>query len=273
MSDPPDRYSAAIESNHLALYRYWCERIPGSYLREDDAVFIAITGIAHPLGNAVLRTRWDASLAPEAIRERIAATLEPFKARRVPLIWYVWPWSRPADLGRSLEAAGPADAGSSPAMALDLATWSDETSGPPGLRIERVHDAATRERWSDVASAGSGFSQQGAEAVRPLARVAGYGDPLRHYLGWLDEEPVATTALFVADGIAGIFGVATLPPVRRRGIGAALTVAALRDPRGLGCHTAILTSSRMGEGVYRQLGFVERCRVGEYIWRSEATTA
>ncbi len=274
MSDAPDQYSAAIEANHLALYRYWCERIPGSYLREDDASFIAITGVPHlAFGNVVLRTLWDESLAPKAIRERIAATLQPFKARRVPLIWYVWPRSRPADLGRYLEAAGPASVGNSPAMALDLDAWPDNVPHPPGLRIEPVRDAIMLERWIDVLFMGAVSSEQAYADVRLLARAHGYDIPFRDYLGWLDEEPVATTSLFVAEGIAGISVVVTLPLARRRGIGAALTAAALRDACELGCHTAILISLPMGESVYRRLGFVERCRVEEYVWRPEATTA
>jgi hypothetical protein len=174
VSDASDRYCAVIEANHLALYRYWCERILGSYLCEDDASFVVITGVPHAaVYNVLLLTLRDEPLAPEAIRERIAATLQPFKVLRVPLVWYVWPSSRPADLARHLEAVGPARVVNSPAMALDRTAWPGNVPHPPSLRMEQVRDASTLERWIDLPFTGFGFCRQA------------------------DEEPVAMTALFL----------------------------------------------------------------------------
>jgi ribosomal protein S18 acetylase RimI-like enzyme len=77
---------------------------------------------------------------------------------------------------------------------------------------------------------------------------------------------VATTTLFLMDGVAGIYNVATLPEARGRGIGAVMTVHALRRAQALGARAAIQLASPMGERIYRRLGFVERCRVGWYLW-------
>ncbi len=51
-----------------------------------------------------------------------------------------------------------------------------------------------------------------------------------------------------------------------RRIGAVMTVHALRHAQALGARAAILLSSPMGERIYQRLGFVERCRVGQYLW-------
>jgi GNAT superfamily N-acetyltransferase len=77
----------------------------------------------------------------------------------------------------------------------------------------------------------------------------------RHYLGWWQGAPVATTSLFLSAEVAGVYFVFTLPEARRQGIGAAITLAALQEARQLGYNIGVLGSSVMGYPVYRRLGF------------------
>ena len=78
---------------------------------------------------------------------------------------------------------------------------------------------------------------------------------------------MATASLFLAAGVAGIYFVCTVPSARRQGIGAAITLAALTEAQALGYRIAVLSSSSMGYGIYRRLGFAEYCRIGIYTWR------
>jgi GNAT superfamily N-acetyltransferase len=64
-----------------------------------------------------------------------------------------------------------------------------------------------------------------------------------------------------------MYFVCTVEPARRRGIGTAITLAALREAWDLGYTVGVLGSSEMGYPVYRRLGFVEYCRIGLYGWR------
>jgi ribosomal protein S18 acetylase RimI-like enzyme len=61
--------------------------------------------------------------------------------------------------------------------------------------------------------------------------------------------------------VAGIYNVTTPPAYRRRGIGTALTAAALLAGRDRALRTGILQATAEGEPVYRRMGFTT---VGEY---------
>jgi predicted acetyltransferase len=80
---------------------------------------------------------------------------------------------------------------------------------------------------------------------------------------------VSTSLLFLAEGVAGIYFVATIPEARRRGIGFAITIKALKEAREMGYWVSILQASKMGEPVYRKIGFQEYCKISSYIWMNE----
>ncbi|MBV8948449.1 MAG: GNAT family N-acetyltransferase [Solirubrobacterales bacterium] len=67
-------------------------------------------------------------------------------------------------------------------------------------------------------------------------------------------------------GIAGIYDMGVRPEYRRRGIGRALTLAAGRLARDLGCTHAVLNATPEGELLYRTVGF-GRLGEGRTWWR------
>jgi ribosomal protein S18 acetylase RimI-like enzyme len=75
-------------------------------------------------------------------------------------------------------------------------------------------------------------------------------------------------------GIAGIYDMGVRPEDRRHGIGRALTLAAGRLARGLGCSHAVLNATPEGELLYRTVGF-RRLGEGRTWWRhpGERTTS
>jgi hypothetical protein len=53
----------------------------------------------------------------------------------------------------------------------------------------------------------------------------GTSKTLRHYIGHLDGELVATSTILLSDGVAGLYMVATMPEARGKGVGSYTTVA------------------------------------------------
>jgi GNAT superfamily N-acetyltransferase len=257
----PERIVDAVERNWRAAVGAF-GLAPTTVIRDDPELFWFITGLPDGSFNSIMY----ANLAPDRVD---AAIDELFRLREtygVPVGWLVGPSSRPTDLPERLEARGLRRHVTLTPMTLALASVQPEPVAVPGLSIERVEDAATLATWA--ATEGRGFQSTGALG-RGLAAIrrgmgVGHGRPLYHLLGRLDGRPVATATYVLAAGIVGIFDVSTVPEARGRGIGTAMTVAALRAGREAGYEIAFLQPSAMGRNLYERLGFRECCTCGGY---------
>ena len=208
-----------------------------------------------------------ADLTREEADGEIEASLQRMRAHWVPGSWHVGPSMRPPDLGGRLIAHGFEYVGDDIGMSVDLSELPERVPVPENLVIERVHDEAGLAAWVEALGSGFGEGPVEAEWVGEMYRRLGFEGPWRHYFGILAGEPVATATSFFGAGVAGIYFVCTVERARRRGIGAALTLAALREARKMGYGVGVLGSSEMGYPVYRGLGFEEYCRIGLYEWR------
>jgi GNAT superfamily N-acetyltransferase len=144
---------------------------------------------------------------------------------------------RPGDLAHRLLAAGFEDGGEEPAMAADLTSAPYSPAAVDGLRVEEVRTAAELDDYRQVLAAGFGEGPPEATWVTEVFRRIGVAGDAGwwHLLGRLDGQAVATATVFVhpAD-VAGVYFVCTTPEARRRGIGAAVTAAAVRGARERG---------------------------------------
>lgn len=253
--------ASAVEENAVE-FLLAMGRTGGGDERRDGRIHWTIGGSPIGYHNAVVR----ADLAPEDADAAIVESQEAMRAAGVPGSWHVGPSMRPDDLGERLEAHG-FEAAPEPGMAADLEDVP-EMGMSPGLTVERVVDAMGMDGFEAVLAAGFGEGPPEARWVRTTYERIGLGDDTswRHYVGRLDGKPVATASLFFAAGVAGIYFVCTVPELRRRGLGAAISRHAMLAARELGLRTAVLGSSPMGHRVYERLGFREICPVVVYEW-------
>ena len=257
--------NAAIEENLLFAFIPALSRWSRAEVHDKGAVKWFITDIPFPLFNSVFSAHLEA--------DRISAAIESItscaRLRNVPLVWRIGPATRPQDLGKHLEEHGFINEGQEPGMAVELEKLNEEVPVPSGLTIERVGSAEGLQQWSQTGVAGFGWPGFVAEAIYDLMSHADAETTLA-YLGWLNDEPVATSLLVLAAGVAGIYNVATIPEARRQGIGTLMTLLPLREARMRGYRVGILSASEMGVGVYRRLGFWEYCKIGRYMWLPES---
>ena len=230
-------------------------RAGGGVERDDGEVVWTVGGSPIGYHNAVVACAVDPARADEVI-EQWAGELDH---RGVPGSWHLSPSMRPADLAARLVAHGFEDGGEEPAMVADLGAPVPRLPPVAGLVVDRVRTTSDLDAYRDVLAAGFGAGPPEATWATEVFGRIGLGDGAwRHLLGRLGGAPVATATVFVEPAhVAGIYFVCTAPAARRRGVGAAVTAAALQEARAMGCVTSVLGSSPMGYRVYRRLGFEE----------------
>lgn len=211
--------------------------------------------------NAVLATH----LEPDAAHEVIGEMLTRLRVLNAPFVWWVMPSASPSDLARRLQAHGLVDDGRWPAYAVA----TDALADPPpvgGLEIRRVRSGEDLDTYLGIYAPILSPSPASTELFVRATKRIGLGEdaPEEHFIGLLHGEPVATVSLVTAGGAAGIYNVTTVEAARGRGIGAAMTAAAVRHGADRGFLLATLQASTMGRSVYERLGFEFVCDLLPY---------
>lgn len=251
---------AAMEANYISYFAGFA-RLPNLELHIDPEIIWLSSNLR--FWNTVLR----AQLAPSRVANRVESTCAYFKSLNMPLLWQTLPSTQPPDLGSYLKTRGLKPVGGRPHMAADLLNLPAELPVPPGLLIERVYDDASFDKWFRASVAGFEMSLPYAAIYADAYTAFGFepDSPFLHYVGYLHDEPVTSSTLLLADGVAGIYDVSTVRSARRQGLGAAITLAPLLEAHTRGYRYAILQSSQEGYNVYRSLGFEEQYREDNYL--------
>ena len=174
-----------------------------------------------------------------------------------------------ADWGTQLPTYGLVYDKNYACMATDLQALNEELIVSTNLTIEPVSDKEILKHWVNSALIGFGLSSNSDNSCFNLFVGLGFDMRLRNYLGLIDGKPVATSQLFLAAGVAGIYWVTTIPAARRQGIGMAMTLAPLRE--ALPWVTALVFHpSDMGRGMYRRLGFDDYGKLSHGMWIAKA---
>ena len=253
----------AIDDNNNAFYAFW-HRSPAvrGYLRD------GLSWFESGYHASFMNTIWRAEFAPEEIDTRIEAIKADFGGRQLPLTWSVDSNSRPADLGERLKAHG-LYAESDQCLAADLCALNEGLPCPNGLTIELVADVESLRRWAETDASVFGMGAAYAEGVTAIEGAHGFDPalPRRMYLGWYQDKPAATVNVFLGGGVVGVYAVSVVEAYRRRGIGSAMMLRALRWAREQGYRVAVLGASEMGRSMYERVGFrAVPYRTHTYFW-------
>ncbi len=260
--------AAAIEDNLFALFRATTQ-LPGSELVEDEQFSYHDT----PLPSPIFKGVWRAKLAPDQTDTAIEQMITHYQARNSPLAgWWFNDQPQPPDLVERLLAHGFELSYIALGMALDLNYADAAYRVPEGLEIVEATDEQTLNDWATTLyhAYDEEFPLASARVFPDATLTLGADCPWRAYIGYWNGQPAATNLVFVGGGVAGLFCVGTIPGLRGKGIGAAITLKPLLDARALGYHYGVLFASEMGIPMYRKIGFRPvGIDIGRCVWVNE----
>lgn len=255
----------AIEVNLNEEMVYFGRGLPQAELHKTPELLWIYTGPQGP--NAVLHSRF-ATQDPTYIHAQIDEMLQFFNTRNVEFGWTIGPTALPTNLATTLETRGFVNSGNTTGMAIDVHASNDHIHVHPDLTITEIEDLESLKIQRTIEILGFGSSEAAAQNYYETYLHAGFGKsmPWHHYIGRLHDEPVAIASLLFHAGVAGIFGVASIPSARRQGVGAAMTLHTLREARRHGYRVAVLSPTEMSIAIYRRIGFQEYCKLHHYQW-------
>ena len=275
--------ASAVQENLFALFRAMTA-LPGSELVEGEKLSRHLAFPSNPMYKGVWRTRLEKEELDVAIKDTIAW----FKSRSAPFFfWWTGPGTMPPDLDERLMAHGlismaeqakemapgiiSTEAGA-PGMIGDLRKMNEAVLNqtPGGFIIEEVLDETSLSDFKRVLIEGYEIPDVMADGWMQATQRLGIGKtPWRMYLGRFNGEPVATNIVLNGAGVAGVYGVATVPSARGKGFGGAITLKPLLNARNEGYNYAVLFASEMGIHAYERIGF-QQCgiRINRYLWRN-----
>ncbi len=262
---PDNALVTAIRANLCEFFRHVSRCIPEECF-EDGKYTRWYTRLLHPWFNGVLSSQMPTNLEEPFIRQ----TIEYFHEKKIgAFTWWMEPHLQRSDWEPLLSKHGFRFSDDTPGMAADLQALNEPAQTVDGLEVRVVADEESLRTWTHIFASGYGLPDEWENDIYTLWWKLGLGYPLRNFIGYLNDKPVATSCLFFGAGVAGVYSVSTLPEVRGKGIGAAVTLRPLLNARDMGSRIGVLQSSEMGYNIYKKLGFKHLCQI-EYFYRSLA---
>jgi len=252
-----EQVATAIELNHLATLREFAQGDRSELLVNAEMIRVS-TGVAYPLLNFVARPRFD----HRQVDGRIAALVEYFGERHLPFLVYLHPSAMPQDLAYRLGRRGLHHWGIQDAMAVERLNPNVRTN--PNVQIEVARDPETLAKAAEINAQVYHLPPNAAAHMRAVMMTALYDPAVYVYLGRLHGIPAGSLVLVLKAGVAGLYGLGTLPEYRGHGVAISLMVRAITDANRLGFRTAVLQAPPGGVRLYRRLGFETYFRVDIY---------
>ena len=239
--DPEERIAVGF----VAAERARRSLIPGAEVVDLDGLVLAFANVNEPELNTVLV----ASAPPDPLAALQQAERE-FEARSRAFGVDVAAGRHP-QVDACLPTMGLELILERPGMAASIYEMSQPRI-PNGIRIEPVTDEAGALALARVDAEAFGGDLRTSEL---FYAPAAFGAPgTSSFLAWQGDVAVGSAAGYLYEGAVGVLGVAVVPAARRRGIGAALTLAAARAFPG--ADLAWLHPSEEALHMYQELGFM-----------------
>ncbi|MCW4018203.1 MAG: GNAT family N-acetyltransferase [Candidatus Bathyarchaeota archaeon] len=205
----------------------------------------------------------------EDCTDLIAKVEQHFRSKQVPFTGFrITPLSQPSSIGLQLRNAGFKQEGDQSFMVFQKENVEENVN--TAVSVKKVVTDTDVDVFGGLLLTNFEMPLAWKESCNDFTRAC-MRSGWQFYVGCIDGEPVGTCALFSSGGVGGIFDVGTLVDFRKRGVGAALTIHALKKSMEAGniVHTLQAETGGGAERLYEKIGFKTEYKLQYYI--KEAT--
>jgi GNAT superfamily N-acetyltransferase len=188
---------------------------------------------------------------------------------KTAITWWISPSTRPGDIGAALENAGAQLTETCDIYAFDMTAGLPSVGRTEDVRTTLVNDERALDDFALVGDAVWGrpapiSAQRRAEQLADFSRPVAERDGCR-IVAYVDGEPVGIGGMQLVDGVARLWGAATLENARSRGVYRAVLGHRLAIARDAGA-TLALVHARIGTSgpIVRRCGFTSHGRGYSY---------
>jgi ribosomal protein S18 acetylase RimI-like enzyme len=243
---------SVVEQNLRSAMRSYAATGGASEARDYPGVTVAFSGLDVPVFNSAMLTEQTNDI------ERLITTADiHFSARKAG--WTFW----------LCEDMLPCDLRDSALRSIFLSKGMRRIAEPPGMYAEaiapplkppakmtfaRVDSEQTRLEFAHLASVV--FSLRFGVSKRIYGATEIWRPPSYGWIGYFEGKPVALVTVVIANGVAGVYSLGTLPQHQGCGFGETLLRHALEDARrqsGIEC--SVLQATAQGLNLYLRLGY------------------
>lgn len=236
-----------IEENYHSLFKFIADNSRSEIDEINNVKFVKTVNSCWP--NAIFKTDVKNDQGIDLIKQEILN-------KRIANKWLIGPNCKPENLPSILQNHRFRLHDTWKGMACNLDVVIDNNIEVDGLKSIHVSDYDDLKRWAHVATYGL---FRGNHIDADVFKDIFLHPDISFYLGLYDDKPVATSMGYFHKNIAGIYIVSVLPDYRRKGIGTAITSRPVIDAVEKNCSIAVLEATKMGESVYKKIGFKEYC--------------
>lgn len=249
---------ALMDRHTLSVQSWLSSRSPQAVTFQGKGIRASSSGFKIPLLNLALGCNFPSTASDKEIEKEIETVKTFFSNRNVP--WYLWisALPTPKHIHGILDRHGLAmDHPPLPAMAVSLMKYENYPGFSENIQtwkagtIDDLKAAGTIRRMA--------FRFPAGEATHYFEDMASdwlENPSVKLFLAGEDySEPVAIGALIIAEGVPGIYVMATLPEHHRKGFGKAILKRLMSEAVSGDHQFVVLTASKAGFGLYSQFGF------------------
>lgn len=241
----------ALESNLWSQWAQFGAPETCSFTRRENVYYLD-TPIASLPYNGVFRFE-----KQDQRDETIDELLQHYDDRNVDHLWLVHPTAQPIDLAQRLMQRGLTEAVAFTGMVLEPHLLNAPATIPEGIEI---HELRSEEEDPVIEYIAARWSVP-SDAIPHLHKfffdnnIGREGAATRGWLATMNGKLIGKGFTHRFENTIGLYGVATRPEGRGRGVASALCAKAFRETSEPSIDLLVLHSTPMAAGIYEKFGF------------------